>query len=60
MGVGRIVGLAGLVTSVAIVVAERAEIRRYLLLKRAGTDPSAVGQSVTPAGNELALARKRR
>ena len=60
MGAGRIVGLAGLLTGAAVALAVRDEIRRYLLLKRAGTDPAAVGQSVTRPGNELALNRKRR
>jgi hypothetical protein len=60
MGAVRIIGLAGLLTGAAVVFAERAEIRRYLLLKRAGSDPGAVGQSVTTPGNELALNRKRR
>lgn len=38
----------------ATVFASRAELRRYLRMRRMGKDPSLVGVSVTPQGNRRA------
>ena len=41
----------------AVVLATRRELQRYLMIRRAAHDPSVVGVSITPQGNELALGR---
>jgi hypothetical protein len=45
--------LAGAVA--AATYASRTELRRYLLIRQMGTDPSLVGRSVTAQGNSRAL-----
>ncbi|MGI8696182.1 MAG: hypothetical protein ACR2JQ_05970 [Mycobacteriales bacterium] len=35
----------------------RKEMLRYVLIRRSETDPSVVGRSVTPQGNERAMGR---
>jgi hypothetical protein len=44
--------LAG--AALAATYASRNELRRYLRIRRMGSDPSLVGQSVTPQGNQKA------
>lgn len=39
----------------AMAYSMRQEIRRYVMIKRASSDPSVVGQSVTQQGNTRAL-----
>lgn len=39
----------------AMAYAMRKEVRRYVAIKRSSGNPSVVGQSITPQGNERAL-----
>jgi hypothetical protein len=40
--------------AIAATYASRNELRRYLRIRRMGNDPSLVGESVTPQGNQKA------
>jgi hypothetical protein len=39
--------------ALAAAYASRNELRRYLRIRRMGSDPSLVGESVTPQGNRI-------
>jgi len=49
--------LAGTALLGAVLYPIRHEIKRYVLIKRAGRSPRAVGRSVTPQGNRAALGK---
>jgi hypothetical protein len=49
--------LGGLAAAGGAAYVNRQELRRYLMMQKMDSNPSLVGESVTPQGNTMALGR---
>lgn len=55
MRIGRVLGAAGVLAAAGLAYMNRAELLRYVRIRRMDARPDLVGDSVTKQGNEAAL-----